>query len=101
MQFSDYSAWNPINTTTVRPKYFGRINEVVVLTGSSDEKNTLVLFGEMKSGRIIGVVVLTRWVYGGCITKTVGASSRQKKNVSDVANPTLSISRCKKRGSMF
>ena len=25
--------WNPVNTTTVRPKYFGRINGVVVLTG--------------------------------------------------------------------
>jgi RimJ/RimL family protein N-acetyltransferase len=23
------------------------------------------MFGEMKSGRIIGVVVLTRWSYGG------------------------------------
>ena len=25
--------WNPVNTTTVRPKYFGRNNGVVVLTG--------------------------------------------------------------------
>ena len=29
--------WNPINTTTAGPKYFGRINEVV------DKKNTLIL----------------------------------------------------------
>ena len=25
--------WNLVNSTTVRPKYFGRINGVVVLTG--------------------------------------------------------------------
>ena len=29
----DEIQWNPINTTTVRPKYFGRNNGVVVLTG--------------------------------------------------------------------
>ena len=43
----------------------GHINEVVVQTGSSDEINTSkVLFGEMKSGCIIGMLVLTRWSYG-------------------------------------
>ena len=25
--------WNLVNSTTVRPKYFGRINGVVILTG--------------------------------------------------------------------
>ena len=25
--------WNPVNTSTVQPEYFGCINEVVVLTG--------------------------------------------------------------------
>jgi len=43
----------------------GRNNGVVGLTGFSDKKMSGLLFGPQKSGHNNGVVVLTRWSYGG------------------------------------
>ena len=48
----------------------GRVNEVVVLLRGLQMRKIpshVVRRGEMKSGRIIGVVVLTRWSYGGVL----------------------------------
>ena len=54
---------NPINTTTGWPEYFGHMNEVVILTGSLDKKNTLILC--CSENKIhINEVILTWWSYG-------------------------------------
>ena len=42
----------------------GRNNGVVGLTGFSDKKMSVFLFGPQKSGRNNGLVVLMRWLYG-------------------------------------
>ena len=43
----------------------GRNNGVVGLAGFSDKKMSGLLFGPQKSSRNNGVVLLTRWSYGG------------------------------------
>ena len=43
----------------------GRINEVIVLTGSLDKKNGRVLFGEIKSGRTVAAENVLYWGGGG------------------------------------
>jgi hypothetical protein len=54
---------SPVNTTTIRPEYFGRINEVVVLTFFSNYRSTFIkkyisFFFVTKK-----VVTMTRWSY--------------------------------------